>query len=403
MNKKLLVLLPAAMLMLASCGGGNTDPSKTDPSKTDPSTTSTTSETTSTTSETTSQETTSEGEVVNYGTLEKPLTVKEALEIPTVEETYEDAKTSETKTRIYSKQMLYVKGTVSGNSILEDKGTYYKKAYLTDSSTTDELYVYSFSKTEGTEVYVNDEIIINGYLVNYDGTLEIATPGGMGADAYAWLKGDITRGTSAITVVDNEWADVVLSAESGVNGTKATATVTAKEGMVVDKVKANSDLLTGNEGVYEFTIKGPTEITVTGHEDGGEEVKIAATLVKGTNASDITVNGKAGLKCGTSKAVGDMEIQLGAGATKMYIHLAAWSGTTAEQGATTLTATKCTLNPTSLTAKADSVFSGTTTDFTVTDEDDFLLEVAVSNAEEGATIKVECAKRFIVWDVSYVK
>jgi len=263
MKKKLLVLLPAAMLMLASCGGGNTDPSKTDPSKTDPSTTS---QTPSTTSETTS-ETTSQGVVVNYGTLENPLTVKEALEIPTdVEETYD--KNSQTLTRIYSKQMLYVKGTVSANSTLDDKGTYYRFVYLTDSSTTDELYVYSFSKAADTEVYVNDEIIIYGYLVNYNGTLEIATPGGLGEEAYAWLKGDITRGTSAITVANNEWADVVLSAETGVNGTKATATVTAKAGMVVDKVKANGEELTGNEGVYEFTVKGPTEITVAGHEAG---------------------------------------------------------------------------------------------------------------------------------------
>ncbi len=265
MNKKLLVLLPAAMLMLASCGGGNTDPSKTDPSKTDPSTTSTTSTTSETTS--TTSETTSQGETINYGTLENPLTVKEALEIPTdVEETYD--KNSETLTRIYSKQMLYVKGTVSSNSELNDKGTYYRFVYLTDSSTTDELYVYSFSKAADTVVYVNDEIIIYGYLVNYNGTLEIATPGGLGEEAYAWLKGDITRGTSAITVADNEWADVVLSAESGVNGTKATATVTAKSGKVIDKVKANGEELTGNEGVYEFTVEGPTEITVEGHEAG---------------------------------------------------------------------------------------------------------------------------------------
>ena len=283
MNKKLLVLLPAAMLMLASCGGGNTDPSKTDPSKTDPSTTSTTSETTSTTSETTSEEqpsettseTTSEGETIDYGSQTDPLTVAEALEVGK-----EDTSVSyfnsqeEDKSDAFTKEPVWVKGLVASTTEVGTDGLSFTLRDSLDSE--DSLTVYYAKPVDGLKTpYMNDEVLLHGHIEFFKNNVyEIATWKEHKPEPVVATIEARTAGTSTITVAENDYGTATLSATSALNDTEITFTVTAKEGKIVDTVSVYGKNLEAVEGVYKFALAGNATITMTGHDEGGVAAEV---------------------------------------------------------------------------------------------------------------------------------
>ena len=126
-----------------------------------------------------------------------------------------------------------------------------------------------------------------------------------------------------------------------------------------------------------------------------------ATMTAGTNGSACTVNDVAGIKCGTSKAGGDMTITVGAGATKLSFYAAAWKGVTGLS--LNLAADGVTFSPASVSLTADDGISNNTP-FTLSGlPENFKFEVELTGVTAETTIAVtsSAAKRFVVWGASY--
>ena len=206
---------------------------------------------------------------ITYGTLENPLTVAQALALAKEECPNRDD---------VSKEMVFVKGYISQTP--NDKGSYVQNIYLVDAlGNTVSFLVYSANETaENTDPYLNDFVIIKGYIKNYSGTLEMAdfTPDG-GSKIYPELAA-ITRGTSKILVAadSSEAATIVDAPATAVNGTEASFKVTVAAGNVLDKVLVNGAEVTAVEGAYKFTVKGEMSIKVETHAEG----EVLPTLYK---------------------------------------------------------------------------------------------------------------------------
>lgn len=126
-----------------------------------------------------------------------------------------------------------------------------------------------------------------------------------------------------------------------------------------------------------------------------------ATMTAGTNGSACTVNDVAGIKCGTSKAGGDMTITVGAGATKLSFYAAAWKGVTGLS--LNLAADGVTFSPASVSLTADDGISNNTP-FTLSGlPENFKFEVELTGvtAETMIAVTSSAAKRFVVWGASY--
>jgi len=125
----------------------------------------------------------------------------------------------------------------------------------------------------------------------------------------------------------------------------------------------------------------------------------AAIAKSGDKSYDATVNTKAAIKVGTSKADGAMTITVGAGATKLTFHIAAWNGAAGNVKVSIPGQDDQTLD-----IVADAGISGSGTDYTLTgDEEDFVKELTLSNisAETAITIASGTARRFVVWGATY--
>ncbi len=133
----------------------------------------------------------------------------------------------------------------------------------------------------------------------------------------------------------------------------------------------------------------------------GSMMAAEATLAKsGDKSYDATVNTKTAIKVGTSSANGAMTITFGAGATKLTFHIAAWSGKAGNVNVSIPGQDAQTLDIT-----ADSGISGSGTDYTLSgSEADFVKELTLSNitAETTITLSSGTARRFVVWDATYV-
>ena len=125
----------------------------------------------------------------------------------------------------------------------------------------------------------------------------------------------------------------------------------------------------------------------------------SATMTPGTNGSTCTVNGKAGVKVGTSKLGGDMTVTVGAGATKLTLYAAAWKGVSG----LSLNISGATTSPTSIALTADDGISNNSP-FTLSgSEDNFKFEIELSNITTETAIKFTSSttKRFVIWGASY--
>lgn len=128
----------------------------------------------------------------------------------------------------------------------------------------------------------------------------------------------------------------------------------------------------------------------------------AVDVVAGTSAMEVTVNGNAAIKAGTSKADGDMTIKVPAKTTKLHFFAAAWNG---GAGTITLEAENVTITPAELTLQADAGIAGNVTDFNLQTLEDvdcrFDLELQGVEAETEITLKSGTARRFVVWGATY--
>lgn len=138
-------------------------------------------------------------------------------------------------------------------------------------------------------------------------------------------------------------------------------------------------------------------LTISTNSVWGAET--AATMTAGTNGSTCTVNGKDGIKVGTSKAGGDMTITVPSGATTLHLYAAAWKGVTG----LSLNISGATTSPASIALTADDGISNNSP-FTLSGtESNFKFDITLSNITSEKEIKFtsSATKRFVVWGATY--
>lgn len=177
----------------------------------------------------------------------------------------------------YSAAKVYVEGVVSEITKF-DSGRSSYTFYIKDADGTDQLTVFSCKTTADiTKIYVGDTVKVYGYLKNHKGNTPEVTYQGDENPVFVTL----TRGTSAITVAENDNVTVTLSAQSGENGTEFSFTIVVDTPeYVLASVAVNGTTVTATDGVYRAIIDGPTTITVSGY-------------VPSTESSTVTVDFKA--------------------------------------------------------------------------------------------------------------
>lgn len=177
----------------------------------------------------------------------------------------------------YSAEKVYVEGVIAEITKF-DSGRSSYTFYIKDADGTDQLTVFSCKTTADiTKIYVGDTVKVYGYLQNYKGNTPEVTYQGDENPVFVTL----TRGTSAITVAENDNVTVTLSAQSGENGTEFSFTIVVDTPeYVLASVAVNGTTVTATDGVYRAIIDGPTTVVVSGY-------------VPSTETSNVTVDFKA--------------------------------------------------------------------------------------------------------------
>lgn len=176
----------------------------------------------------------------------------------------------------YSAEKVYVEGVIAEITKF-DSGRSSYTFYIKDADGTDQLTVFSCKTTADiTKIYVGDTVKVYGYLKNHGGNTPEVTYQGDENPVFVTL----TRGTSAITVAENDNVTVTLSAQSGENGTEFSFTIVVDTPeYVLASVAVNGTTVTATDGVYRAIIDGPTTVVVSGY-------------VPSTETSDVTVDFK---------------------------------------------------------------------------------------------------------------
>ena len=176
----------------------------------------------------------------------------------------------------YSAEKVYVEGVIAEIKKF-DSGRSSYTFYIKDADGTDQLTVFSCKTTADiTKIYVGDTVKVYGYLKNHGGNTPEVTYQGDENPVFVTL----TRGTSAITVAENDNVTVTLSAQSGENGTEFSFTIVVDTPeYVLASVAVNGTTVTATDGVYRAIIDGPTTVVVSGY-------------VPSTETSNVTVDFK---------------------------------------------------------------------------------------------------------------
>lgn len=164
----------------------------------------------------------------------------------------------------WSTEKTYIKGIVVTAPTFNSSHNSYA-FYMADSKeATNRIQVYSGSLASGVEAPCqNDTVVVNGFYMNYRGNNPELT--GSTKDPVHDYPVIISRvvGTSQVSYLPNENADITLGKTSGENGETFTFTVVAKNNATISSVKVNGEVVTATSGnEYTGTIKGDTEVSV---------------------------------------------------------------------------------------------------------------------------------------------
>ena len=135
----------------------------------------------------------------------------------------------------------------------------------------------------------------------------------------------------------------------------------------------------------------------------GSMMAADAEIAKGTTNSydDVTVNSLPAVKMGKSGAGGNMTITVGASATTLKFHAAAWKGE-GDQTVSIAAPEGVTATPASIVVAANDNLSGSGKAFEVTPEDDYLFTISLEGVgSEGAVLTLTSTKRAFVWSATY--
>lgn len=171
--------------------------------------------------------------------------------------------------------LVYITGVVTDAGTFD---TYYRNVYICDKNSKETILVYSCNISEIVDViYVNDTVVIKGYIKNHNGnTLEISSKG----NSYATFVSK-EAGLSTITVSEtsSEFAIInELSTTEGLNCSSFTFKVSVTEGYEIVCVKVNGVEITPNNDVYTATISGNTIISVETKVKGAKDPESIVSL-----------------------------------------------------------------------------------------------------------------------------
>ena len=243
-----------------------------------------------------------------YGSVNKPKTVAQILAIAA-----EECKEANDRTA----EPVYVKGIVW--KAPTNKGTFSQGIYLKDALTDQkDLWVYSANHDELKEPYKNDEVVLHGYLMNYNGTIEVSNVTIDGAKVYPAVD-SVTRGTSSITYNVEHGSVNAEAPKSGKNMSEFSFTVTPEANYKVDTVSINGTEVTAQaDGSYKGVIKGDMTVAIEISEVGVENLRAVMkyTPAEGSASGNMTGGNDAallGLDPTLFSAVSGMETGIYAG------------------------------------------------------------------------------------------
>ena len=202
----------------------------------------------------------------NYGTLENPLTVSEALALITETCPNSDDVTEE---QIYCEGEVSVKGT--------EKSYGYQNVKVSDGQS--EVLIYSLNMTteQKAQFDVGTVIKFHGYAKNFKGTLEFATNGSNYVTVDVLTVPEVA--VTGISLDQNE-----LNMEVGMPDQTLVATVLPENATnkAIEWVSANPEVATVNDGVVHAVAAGETTVTVTSVADPTKSATCSVTVSEQT-------------------------------------------------------------------------------------------------------------------------
>ena len=216
-----------------------------------------------------------------YGSVNKPKTVAEILAIAAQECKNKDDKTTD---------VVYVKGIVTKAPTYNAEKGYSSGIYLKDALTDEkDLWVYSANHEPTKIPYQNDEVVLHGYLMNYNGTIEISNVTlDNGTKNYPEID-TVTRGTSTITYNVEHGAVNADAPKSAKNNAEFQFSVTPEQGYKVDRVTVAGEEVAATNGVYKAYVKGNTTVNIDISREG-VEVKTVEMAYPGGDSDEFTTN-----------------------------------------------------------------------------------------------------------------
>ncbi len=216
-----------------------------------------------------------------YGSVNKPKTVAEILAIAAQECKNKDDKTTD---------VVYVKGIVTKAPTYNAEKGYSSGIYLKDALTDEkDLWVYSANHEPTKIPYQNDEVVLHGYLMNYNGTIEISNVTlENGTKNYPEID-SVTRGTSTITYNVEHGAVNADAPKSAKNNAEFQFSVTPEQGYKVDRVTVAGEEIAAANGIYKAYVKGNTTVNIDISREG-VEVKTVEMAYPGGDSDEFTTN-----------------------------------------------------------------------------------------------------------------
>ena len=224
-----------------------------------------------------------------YGSLNKPKTVAEILAIAAQECKNKDDKTAD---------VVYVRGIVTKAPNTNSEKGYSRNIYLKDALTDEkDLWVYTANHDALKTPYQNDTVVLHGYLMNYNGTIEISNVKIDNVDVYPAID-TVTRGNSTITYNIEHGAVNTEAPTSAANNSEFSFKVTPEQGYKVDRVTIAGEAVTADDnGNYKGYVKGNTVVNIDISREGVEVKTVemaypvteadSTNMVEGNNAATV--------------------------------------------------------------------------------------------------------------------
>ena len=272
--KKTLFLLPIAILALAGCTGGGTNP---EPAPTP-----------------TPTPTPAKGD---YGTADNPLTVAE-WKVKVAELVPAEAEA-------FSEHPFYVTGIADANADFQTGYQQFTNIFLKDDlSSSDSCKVQRAMKGEsfdgGNKIFQNDTLVVRGYAEYYSGGYSLFP---FDSDEEEGKVNVLSRsfGTSTVAVTGCDHATFTPLAATAQNGSTLQLTAAADSGWLLT-VKVNNAIVEKVGDTYPVKVEGNTSVELSVVADIPEEDLPAGTY-------NITIS-KANDTLTTSAATSDVVVKL---------------------------------------------------------------------------------------------